>query len=147
MVLLTYADDPSQDMARPEGFAHEYLPFPTQYTINLFKTSLIVVVKSAIDTQLRSLDLRWTGIHKTGVAIGEASQNVWNRAYRREQQKRLKSGGTETVGDQGKKVALAFRVSVFEEPAKKIVIDWLRGSDVQLWESFCGMLHRHFRDP
>jgi 23S rRNA (adenine1618-N6)-methyltransferase len=147
MFLLTYANSPPQEMARPEGFAHEYLPFPTQYIINLFSSSLIVVVKNAIDTQLKSLDLRWTGIHKTGVAVGEVSQNVWNRAYRREQQKRLKSGGTETAADQDKKVALAFRVSVFEEPEKKIVIDWLRGTDVQLWESFCGMLHRHFRNP
>ena len=42
--------------------------------------------------------------------------------------------------------ALAFRVrmSILTTP-KEIVIDWLRGHDVVLWESFCGMLHGKFK--
>ncbi|KAF2649911.1 hypothetical protein K491DRAFT_697720 [Lophiostoma macrostomum CBS 122681] len=138
---------PPNNLARPDGLAHEYLPFPTQYIIPLFSSSLIVVVKNAIDTQLSVLDLHWTGIHKTGVGVGEASRNVWNRAYRREQQKRQDTGDTETTAKDDDKVALAFRISVFEEPEKKIVVDWVRGTDSHLWESFCGMLHRHYRYP
>lgn len=41
------------------------------------------------------------------------------------------------------KVALAFRIQ-FHEP-KDIVIDWLRGTDADLWESFTGLVHRNFR--
>jgi 23S rRNA (adenine1618-N6)-methyltransferase len=42
------------------------------------------------------------------------------------------------------KVALAFRIKVAES-TKEVVIDWLRGNDRVLWESFCGMVHRSFK--
>jgi 23S rRNA (adenine1618-N6)-methyltransferase len=42
------------------------------------------------------------------------------------------------------KVALAFRINVAEN-TREVVIDWLRGSDRVLWESFCGMVHRSFK--
>jgi 23S rRNA (adenine1618-N6)-methyltransferase len=134
-------------MARPEGFPHEYLPFPTQYFIRLPEACELSGIKHTIDSTLSSLDLRWKWVEETSVGVGEATQNVWNRAYRHAQEKRKKLGATEMSIEQELPVAFAFCVQVVEAPAKQIVIDWLRGNDVQLWESFCGMLHRKSRNP
>jgi 23S rRNA (adenine1618-N6)-methyltransferase len=98
------------------------------------------------------LDLRWTWDHDASVGIGEARENVWKRAYRREHDKKKKSGAvvekadTDMAGGEAveKKVALAFRISINQDE-KEVVLEWLGGSDQVLWESFCGMLHRYFK--
>lgn len=41
-------------------------------------------------------------------------------------------------------VTLAVRISVHDNPGE-VVIDWLKGNDQVLWESFCGMVHRNFK--
>jgi 23S rRNA (adenine1618-N6)-methyltransferase len=66
---------------------------------------------------------------------------VWKRAYRREYEKKKKQGVQ--AGEQGRKVVLAFRITVL---AGRVVVEWLRGSDQVLWESFCGLVHRNFRE-
>ena len=40
---------------------------------------------------------------------------------------------------------LLFESFLFQGSVNEIAIDWLRGVDRQLWESFCGMIHQHFR--
>jgi 23S rRNA (adenine1618-N6)-methyltransferase len=42
------------------------------------------------------------------------------------------------------KVELAIRIRVIGL-AREIELQWLRGSDQVLWESFCGLMHRHFK--
>lgn len=81
------------------------------------------------------------------MGIGETTENVWNRAYRREQQRKKKAGERTMEEDDidKRKVTLAFRIQGSEKPSKTIVMDWLRGTDVPLWESFCGMIHRNLR--
>lgn len=55
------------------------------------------------------------------------------------------AGDTEMQNDlDDMKIALAFRIKV-EEGTREVVIDWLRGSERVLWESFCGMVHRSFK--
>jgi 23S rRNA (adenine1618-N6)-methyltransferase len=66
---------------------------------------------------------------------------VWKRAYRREYEKKKKQ--SVQAGEQGRKVVLAFRITVL---AGRVVVEWLRGSDQVLWESFCGLVHRYFRE-
>ena len=136
--------NPHQSIARHATIAKEYLPFPSSYTITLPTPPPTPTPAShIITTHLTSLDLsRWTwdAAHSSGV--GETSQNVWKRAYRREYEKTTKQG---TVGVQGEKqliVALAFRISVSED---KVVVEWVRGRDQVLWESFCGVVHRWVR--
>ena len=46
--------------------------------------------------------------------------------------------------DTNKNVELAFRIRVIGL-AREIEIEWLRGRDRVLWESFCGLVHRHFK--
>lgn len=42
------------------------------------------------------------------------------------------------------KIELAFRIWV-NERAREVILEWLKGSDQVLWESFCGMIHRNFK--
>ncbi len=48
------------------------------------------------------------------------------------------------VVDREKEVELAFRIQV-NDLAFRVDIEWLRGMDQVLWESFCGLIHRHFK--
>lgn len=107
----------------------------------------------SLPAHLSSLDLiHWRWNPNTATGVGEAAQNVWNRAYRREQQRRKRERADddavmhEDIKD--KPVALAFRIHVPDaeaavEAEAAVVIDWLRGRDVQLWESFTGMVKRY----
>lgn len=46
--------------------------------------------------------------------------------------------------DAERSVALAFRIRVVDL-AREVVVEWLRGRDQVLWESLCGLIHRHFK--
>jgi 23S rRNA (adenine1618-N6)-methyltransferase len=46
--------------------------------------------------------------------------------------------------DSNRKIELAFRIRVIGL-AREIELQWLKGSDQVLWESFCGLVHRHFK--
>jgi 23S rRNA (adenine1618-N6)-methyltransferase len=134
--------NPRQTIVRHATIAKEYLPFPSSYTITLPTSPTPTPAKEIITTQLSSLDLlRWTWDASHSSGVGEASQNVWKRAYRREYEKKKKQGVQ--AGEQGRKVVLAFRITVL---AGRVVVEWLRGSDQVLWESFCGLVHRYFRE-
>ncbi|KAF2472858.1 uncharacterized protein BDR25DRAFT_258325 [Lindgomyces ingoldianus] len=129
---------PRNDIARPDRFAHEYLPYPTLYKIPLAPTQDPETVTNTISTQLSSLDLTFD----TSTGVGETPRDVWSRKYRFLKRKAHEAGEKLMMtGD----VVLAFRVQVKEEP-KEVTIDWLRGSDRHIWESFCGFLHRVTRE-
>lgn len=107
--------------------------------------------KHTINQQAERLHMRWNWDSKTSSGVGEAPGNVWSRAYRRERERKKKemaAAGTDDVemesGLEDMVVAFAFRITVAEED-KEVVIDWLRGNDQVLWESFCGMVHRSFK--
>jgi 23S rRNA (adenine1618-N6)-methyltransferase len=135
---------PSTSVARLDTMPNEFLPFPTQYKIDLSGYD-ISEAKEIINAQLSPLHLHWQWDPDTSSGIGEAPQNVWNRAYRREQQRKEKSGETAMEQDEDNIIAFAFRLRVIDELSKEIIIDWLRGTDVQLWESFRGLVHRNFK--
>ena len=132
-----------QTIARLETIANEYLPFPTSYTIPRPSSVTAAAAKETINTQLSSLDLKWTWDDSTSSGVGEASQNVWSRAYRRAYERRQKDGAT-NMEDANRNVELAFRIKVIDL-ASEIEVQWLRGRDQVLWESFCGLVHRHFK--
>ncbi|KAF2261290.1 hypothetical protein CC78DRAFT_535753 [Lojkania enalia] len=142
---------PKNDIARIETIAHEFLPFPTQYKIQLNEQLVMANVFERINKQLSSLDLSWVWDPATSSGLGLAPQNVWNRKYRRQQKAKEAVAGKSSKNlaihdeDDTKLVALAFRISVFEHPTKVLRIDWLRGSDNVLWESFCGFIHQGFK--
>ncbi|KAF2187877.1 hypothetical protein K469DRAFT_748726 [Zopfia rhizophila CBS 207.26] len=150
---------PRNDIARIDNIAHEYLPFPTEYKIDLDSSQDILNVIENINSHLSSLALRWQWKPGVSTGVGIASQNVWKRAFRREQQKKkkaMKAGRAEENmknSQEEERVVIAFKIHVLDEPAKEgvkaireVKIQWLRGTDLLLWESFCGMLHRLVRE-
>lgn len=68
---------------------------------------------------------------------------MWSRAYRRAFEKRQRDGVQDMSHDH-EKIELVFRIRVIDI-AREIEIQWLKGSDQVLWESFCGLVHRHFK--
>ncbi|KAF5853612.1 hypothetical protein GGP41_002210 [Bipolaris sorokiniana] len=142
---------PRNSHARIEKMANEYLPFPTCYPITLPPSIDPQQAKDAITTQMASLDLlSWTWDPSTCTGIGEAAQNVWSRSYRRMYEKRVKeeSGVDEMQGtdEEGERmqVKLSFRIRVVDL-AREVVVEWVKGRDQVLWESVCGLVHRHFK--
>ncbi|KAJ4289149.1 hypothetical protein N0V90_011491 [Kalmusia sp. IMI 367209] len=142
---------PCNSIARIEKFANEYLPFPTRYAFSLPPNIDVNAAKHTIDQQARRLHMRWNWDPETSAGIGEAAENVWSRAYRREHERKKKEMAAAGTGDmemqdgvEDAKVALAFRIKVMND-TREVVIEWLRGSDQVLWESFCGMVHRSFK--
>jgi 23S rRNA (adenine1618-N6)-methyltransferase len=134
----------SQSYARIEKIANEFLPFPTSYPIPLPPSVDPETAKEAINTQLSSLDLKWTWDSEKFTGIGEASQNVWGRNYRRAYERKQRDGLVDIKHDSERKIELAFRIRVVGL-AREVVVEWLRGTDQVLWESLCGLVHRHFK--
>jgi 23S rRNA (adenine1618-N6)-methyltransferase len=88
------------------------------------------------------LDIKFVWDEASTSGIGEASGNVWRRAYRREFERKKKEGKVEM--EQDREVKLAWRVRVIGL-ARQVEVQWLRGRDQVLWESLCGLVHRTFR--
>lgn len=137
---------PRHSIARPPGgsFPHDLLPFPTSYNISLPSSFTGSAANDKLNDQLSPLDLSWKWDPATAVGVGEASENVWGRAYRRAYERRKREGQVEMRDTFDKKIKLAFRITVVQL-AGEIVLEWLRGGDQVLWESFCGCVHRWFK--
>jgi 23S rRNA (adenine1618-N6)-methyltransferase len=137
---------PRHSIARPSGgsFPHDLLPFPTSYNIALPSSFTGSAAKDKVNDQLSALDLKWTWDPATATGVGEATENVWGRAYRRAYERRKREGHVEIRDTISMKTKLAFRVTVVQL-AGEVVLEWLRGDDQVLWESFCGCVHRWFK--
>ena len=138
---------PRSSIARPPGgsFPHELLPFPTSYTISLPASFTGGAAGEKLNDQLAVLDLSWEWDAANSSGVGKASDNVWGRAYRRAYERRKKEGLVDMRDDAVvKKTKLAFRATVVQL-AGEITLEWLRGEDQVMWESFCGCVHRWFK--
>ncbi|KAF1832052.1 hypothetical protein BDW02DRAFT_503933 [Decorospora gaudefroyi] len=135
---------PKNSVARIEKIANEYLPFPTTYPIPLPPTMDPETAKHTINTQFDALDLTWTWDAAASTGLGEASQNVWSRAYRRAYERKRKEGLVDMALHEPRTVELAFRIRVVEL-GREVVVEWVRGQDHVLFESLCGVVHRRFR--
>lgn len=180
--------DYKQGTARIEPIAHEFLPFPTTHAIALRPGVDVLQVLKDVDAQLSALDVAWTWDRKASSGVGEATQNVWSRGFRRAQMRKAKEtadtnapedslhdvakgkgkekaesapgdeaddtqdhmaiDASETpddaAADQAQdhgdaRVQLAFRVKVIMT-GRYVELEWLRGTDQKLWESFCGYM-------
>lgn len=119
------------------------MPFPTEFKFNI--AGRIVDVVAVVEGLGRELELKsWSmqEVEGKAVANGEAVGNVWSRAVRRAKAKGEK---IEVDGDGG--VKLGFRVEVSaREGGCCVMVRWVRGSDQVLFESFCGVVKRKFRE-
>ncbi len=138
---------PRNSIARPPSgsFPHDLLPFPTSYSIPLPSSTTGPAACDKVADQLSALDLNWNWDLTTSSGIGEASDNVWGRSYRRAYERRKREGLVDMRNEAlNTKTKLAFRVTVVQL-AGEITLEWLRGDDQVLWESFCGCVHRWFK--
>ncbi|KAF2846680.1 hypothetical protein T440DRAFT_226058 [Plenodomus tracheiphilus IPT5] len=137
---------PRNSIARPLTIPNEYLPFPTSYPIPLPPDTTAQIAIDKVTTHFSSLDLVWTWDVATATGIGSATQNVWSRGYRRAYERRKRDGGgvAAEAMREGARVELVFRIQVLEL-ARELVVEWVRGRDRILWESLCGVVHRHFK--
>ena len=148
VVAWSFSDlRPRSSIARPPGgsFPHDLLSFPTSYNIALPSSFTGSTAVDKLNDQLSPLDLVWKWDAATSTGIGETSENVWSRAYRRAYERQKREGQLEMRNsDYDKTIKLAFRITVVQL-AGEIVLEWLRGDDQVLWESFCGCVHRWFK--
>ncbi|KAJ8117210.1 hypothetical protein OPT61_g1541 [Boeremia exigua] len=122
---------PRNSIARPPGgsFPHDLLPFPTSYNVSLPSSLMGSAACDKVNDQLSALDLGWKWNATTSSGVGEASDNVWGRAYRRSYERRKREGLVEMPGDAlNRKTKLAFRVTVVQL-AGEITLEWLKGDD------------------
>jgi hypothetical protein len=70
---------------------------------------------------------------ENNVGIGAVSGNVWSRAARRKQQE---------SSDIDMEIRLGFRITVVEveDSKSRVDVEWRLGTDVVLFQSFCGKL-------
>ncbi|KAL2825273.1 hypothetical protein BDW59DRAFT_146327 [Aspergillus cavernicola] len=143
-IAWSWADiRPNVSVAR--GISHfpkHLLPFPSEYTFELPRSSIDDVSKR-VDAELSSLHIHWAWRQNLTTGVGFASDNVWSRQYRR----KMKMFDTqEKPGIDEKTAALGFKVQLkvdsIEEKTVTVVIRWLKGTDSVLFESLCGMIKR-----
>lgn len=119
------------------------MPFPTEFEFNV--AGRVVDVVAVVEALGRELELKSWGVQVVEgrvVANGEAAGNVWSRAARRAKARGEK---VEMGGDGGLK--LGFRVEVSaREGGCVVLVRWVAGSDQVLFESFCGVIRRKFRE-
>jgi 23S rRNA (adenine1618-N6)-methyltransferase len=135
---------PSSGVSRAAGVPGDMLPFPTSYSVVLPAGREANHVRGALVDALAKLDLKCTWDGSTSTAVVESQGNVWARAYRRAHERKVKegtSGAMQTEGNNEAEVVLVVRVRVVEL-AREVVLEWVKGVDQVLWESFCGWLHR-----
>ena len=134
---------PSSGVSRAAGVPGDMLPFPTSYSVVLPAEREADVVRDALADALAKLDVKCTWASSASTAVVESRGNVWGRAYRRAHERRVREGavGAGLGGGEEGEVVLVVRVRVVEL-AREVVLEWVKGVDQVLWESFCGWLHR-----
>lgn len=132
----------------------ELLPFPTEAGFRLGGWNL-EYAKLELNKVMESLDVAWYPDSKTGdVYKGAvfAKENVWSRSARRKKQRKVDAesddmdvdNDSEDEEDLETTAKLAVRI---EMRSDGVSVRWLKGMDYILFESFCGMLKRHFAKP
>jgi 23S rRNA (adenine1618-N6)-methyltransferase len=132
---------PRSGVLRAPGVPGDMLPFPTSYSVMLPADREAGQVGDTLAEALEKLDAKCTWDKSGATAVVESCGNVWGRAYRRKHGKGVREGTERDEGAREKEVVLVVRVRVMEL-AREVVLEWVKGVDQVLWESFCGWLHR-----
>lgn len=121
----------------------QLLPFPTEYRVDLGREHNADSTHILNDL-LRDLDVSWTWDETAASGLCRAKDNVWSRSARRKKRKlevtgtSMDSSTSENAGTMTED-KLVVQVTVQEAA---VVLDWMKGSDTVLFESFCGFVKR-----
>ena len=131
---------PRNDVARRGELVADVLPESTTKTISLLMGRAEMVRR--VDAVMHGLDVHWQW-DDDGEEMGlmQARGNVWSRAARRRKQEGGRGTEMGEESDQGD--ASKFIVAISCASGKGVQVDWVRGTDWGLFESFCGMLRAH----
>jgi 23S rRNA (adenine1618-N6)-methyltransferase len=135
---------PANHVARPSehGPAKELLPYPTSFYVDTTDQVQSEMGK-LIDKVLVELPLLWNWDSSARSGIGHTREDVWSRAARRKRKRQeMEVESKSECGNSMDDIAnvnLAFRVVACEG---HVEIQWLKGADLVLWESFCAMMKR-----
>ncbi|PLB46137.1 DUF890 domain protein [Aspergillus steynii IBT 23096] len=144
-IAWSWADlRPSVNVARSiSNFPKHLLPFPSEYVFDIPSGS-IDAVSEKLDVELSSLPIQWLWRQNLATGVGFAMENVWSRQARRKMQG--SAGVAHKAEIDEAKAALGFKISVkkegIEDKGVRVVVQWLKGTDSVLFESFCGMVKR-----
>lgn len=108
----------------------------------------IDTVITTLNTELDSLPWFWAWDQTRSSGTGFAAENVWSRHARRKMKLAGEEGAAKLKGIPVQ-VALGVRVQIRlvrgEQPGEqvvKVLVRWIQGTDIVLFESFCGMVKR-----
>lgn len=110
----------------------------------LNNASNISKVQDALNHTLSELSLKWMWKPSISTGVGFSEKAVWSRAARRHATKDQEMDVNEEA-----EMALGFKIHVEKKNGDAGVIatiQWLKGHDAVLFESFCGMLKRKLEE-
>lgn len=132
---------PGNEVARHGELVQAILPFTTEWTIALPGLSGNEAAEK-VNATMKDLSLKWHWRRELNAGIAFAKENVWSRAARRKrkfEQQHKSDVADDASEDEEQEVAIAIKITCRDQ---EVHIRWLRGQDLTLWESFCGMLKR-----
>lgn len=132
---------PSNEVARHGELVQAILPFTTEWTVSAPGVSAEASGEK-VNATMKDLSLKWQWLANFNTGVAFAKENVWSRAARRKRRfdQLNKSQDAEDGNEEdGDDMAIAVKITCRDN---EVHIRWLRGQDLTLWESFCGMLKR-----
>ncbi|MCJ1478096.1 hypothetical protein MMC13_006771 [Lambiella insularis] len=147
---------PRMDVAR--GITHlpkHLLPFPSDASITI-PGSTVDTAARGVNSIIQRLELQWQYRPQISTGIGFATENVWSRSARRKKHNQdtvmaaqlSKKASIQEVDEEQSdedEPTLGFKIEIRQgsgENETVVKCRWLKGVDVVLFESFCGMLKR-----
>lgn len=124
----------------------QLLPFPTEYKMAVTNGGEARGAHT-IDELLNDLDVLWSWNSQLSYGLCFAKENVWSRSARRKKKKKPEVEGElarkhQDVSDDEEykdDAQIGVKIVVADN---EVVVEWLKGTDRVLFESFCGMLKR-----
>ena len=121
----------SQDVSCPQALSlRNLIPQSPRYIISApLSASFTVPLIQRFLFPISTILYKW----ENNVGIGAVAGNVWSRAARRKQQESREIDW---------EIRLGFRITVVdvEVSTSRVDVEWRQGTDVVLFESFCGKL-------
>ncbi|KZF23351.1 DUF890 domain protein [Xylona heveae TC161] len=143
-VAWSYGDiRPKTEIARgTTSLQKHFLPFPSEYSFSVPEESFTVICEKLCGA-MESIKLSWKWDASTCTGLGFTRENVWSRASRRKG--RVEDEAKPSLQPLDRDVILGFKLLVTQKKDSNEVdvhVRWVRGNDVVLFESFCGMVKR-----
>ena len=126
--------DRSQGVSCPQALALRHIiPHSPRYIISSpLSASFTIPLIQRFLLLMSTILYKW----ENNVGIGAVSGNLWSRSARRKRQESPSST------EENKDIRLGFRITVTEEDdaTSRVDVEWRIGTDVILFNSFCGKL-------